>query len=65
MAAFVRKIGYAGLVVFIDECVNLYGDGYITDILCDIKDETDVFVSLAKKDVNRYREIVEKLGLRK
>ncbi len=24
MAAFVRKIGYAGLVVFIDECVNLY-----------------------------------------
>ncbi len=24
MAAFVRKLGYAGLVVFIDECVNLY-----------------------------------------
>ncbi|MBQ9748630.1 MAG: ATP-binding protein [Clostridia bacterium] len=24
LAAFVRKIGYAGLVVFIDECVNLY-----------------------------------------
>lgn len=24
MAAFVRKIGYSGLVVFIDECVNLY-----------------------------------------
>ncbi len=24
MAAFVRKIGYKGLVVFIDECVNLY-----------------------------------------
>lgn len=24
MAAFVRRIGYGGLVVFIDECVNLY-----------------------------------------
>ena len=24
IAAFVRKIGYGGLVVFIDECVNLY-----------------------------------------
>ncbi len=24
MASFVRKIGYRGLVVFIDECVNLY-----------------------------------------
>ncbi len=24
MAAFVRKIGYQGLVIFIDECVNLY-----------------------------------------
>ncbi len=24
LAAFVRKIGYGGLVIFIDECVNLY-----------------------------------------
>ncbi|MBQ0125071.1 MAG: ATP-binding protein, partial [Clostridiales bacterium] len=24
LAAFVRKIGYGGLIVFIDECVNLY-----------------------------------------
>ena len=24
LAAFVRKIGYCGLVIFIDECVNLY-----------------------------------------